>query len=666
MPNFSTFTQGNESHTFHSSSRPLRQPRLKKKSSIGNLVDSISRATSAAYDTFVGSLTDDEGDDDLLAPYGNYSSTGGGGGGGGAQRRTGGIVGFVSDVGSILSPRRGVTERLVRYWWSRAIVLVVIPAGITVGWCAIPLPITVKHDESTDTTFISSLIEGILHIIWPGKHLHDESVSWGGAMLTNTTDPGSGADAPGHGKALVEIHWWFFLLVYYGFYLLMGLFYMTSLFNLYNMNWWPARLGGPATYLLSWSLSVLAGIPIYYFFRPLAHLNITWILLTFFTMCSPAFISFIVLHTEDRHSSLRYHQPSAYVHTTVASSSRSNNPDNTSAVLDDEEPTEGTSLLSYSHIFTRSRSSSNASADTYPPRHTLRSRISHQVRRRTRWIPYSYIRFLWFCSAILLGLIAFVLGELYAEIYLRTLPHNNRETVIYVYSWVGTILALDGITGWILSSQVQSYPLEFVFKLYFSLTYYTYIRTLYARLRSPSQFAILQLLSSSIAILLQPLYISRRFHSLLTYMGFSSTTYGEHVKLTGRAFYLRGLSENVSMLAFLGWIVVLHYGPNRLVYPYLSFQNNNNNNNNNNGNDNNNEDGYDFNLTFFASLITWSLEIISGWCVRRIFWYGWEFGVTGEGKRDFVDFEGLLVATCAVMCHGLMNMLMSIIRLKFS
>ncbi|KAK6523004.1 hypothetical protein TWF281_002427 [Arthrobotrys megalospora] len=642
MPNFSSFTQGSESHSFHSSARPLRQPRLKKQSSIGNLVDSISRATSAAYDSFVGSLTDDEGDDDLLVP------------GGGVLRRRSGIVGFVSDVGSILSPRRDVTERLVRYWWSRAIVLVVIPAGITVGWCAIPLPITVKPDTSNDTTFITSIIESILHMIWPGKHLHEESVGWSGTTFANGTDPVS--DAPGHGKALVEIHWWFFLLVYYGFYLLMGLFYMTSLFNLYNMNWWPARLGGPATYLLSWSLSVLAGIPIYYFFRPLAHLNITWILLTFLTMCSPAVISFMVLHAEDRHSSLRYHQPSAYLNT---SSSRPNNPDTPSDVIEDEEPTEGTSLLSYSHIFTRSRSSSNASADTYPPRHTIRSRISHQVRRRTRWIPYSYIRFLWFCSAILLGLIAFVLGELYAEIYLRTLPHNNKETVIYVYSWVGTILALDGITGWILSAQVQSYPLEFVFKLYFSLTYYTYIRTLYARLRSPSQFAILQLLSSSIAILLQPLYISRRFHSFLTYLGFSSITYNEHIKLTGRAFYLRGLSENVSMLAFLGWIVVLHYGPNRLVYPYLSFPAA--------GSDNDiSYDGYDFNFTFFASLITWGLEIISGWCVRRLFWFGWEFGVTGEGKRDFMDFEGLLVATVAVMCHGLMNMLMSIIRLKFA
>ncbi|KAK6542773.1 hypothetical protein TWF694_006715 [Orbilia ellipsospora] len=642
MPgNFSTFSQGTESSSFHSSSRFVRHARVKKQSSIGNLVDSISRATSAAYDSFIGSATDDEDDDDALMPAG-------------IMRRRSGFIGFFSDVGSLLSPRRDVTERLVRYWWSRAFVLVVLPAGIVVGWLAIPLPVIRTPSTGADTT-VSSLVDAILRMIWPHENLKQGvgSASWNQPSISsNGTDPV--ARAPGHGEALVQIHWWFFLLVYYGFYLLMGLFYMTNLFNLYNLNWWPARLGGSATYLLSWSISVAIGIPIYYFARPLAHLNITWILLTFITMCLPAVIAFIVLHAEDRHSSLRYHQPSAYLNTSTTRSHNQNTADMDSEALEDElDPNESTTLLSYGNIFTRTRSSSNASSDTYPPRNTPLTRLTRQIRRRTRWIPYSYIRFLWFCAAILLGLVAFVLGELYAEIYIRTLPHDNKETVIYVYSWVGTILALDGITGWILSSQVQSYPLEFVFKLYFSLTYYTYIRTLYARLRSPSQFAILQLLSSSIAILLQPVYISHRFHTLLTTLNLTSTSYSEHTKLIGRSFFVRGLCENVSMLAFLGWIVVCHYGPNKEIYPYLSFQ----------GEEGN---GYTFEFTFWASLVTWGLEIVSAWIVRRIFWWGWEFGVTGEGKRDFVDFSGLVIASVAVMVHVLMNMVMSIVRLRFA
>ena len=44
-------------------------------------------------------------------------------------------------------------------------------------------------------------------------------------------------------------------------------------------------------------------------------------------------------------------------------------------------------------------------------------------------------------------------------------------------------------------------------------------------------------------------------------------------------------------------------------------------------------------------------------------WFG--FGVTGEGKRDFVDFPELVVGCVVVMVHVLQNMLFSIVRLRF-
>ncbi len=66
-------------------------------------------------------------------------------------------------------------------------------------------------------------------------------------------------------------------------------------------------------------------------------------------------------------------------------------------------------------------------------------------------------------------MLAYVLGEAYAEIYLRTLPHDTVETIFYVYSWVLTVHLLDGLTGWILTGnegeRVGSYPLAWVFKL---------------------------------------------------------------------------------------------------------------------------------------------------------------------------------------------------------
>jgi hypothetical protein len=91
---------------------------------------------------------------------------------------------------------------------------------------------------------------------------------------------------------------------------------------------------------------------------------------------------------------------------------------------------------------------------------------------RKRWLPASFVRFIWFCTALFIGMMAYVLGESYAEIYLRTLPHNTIETIMYVYSWVITVHLLDGLVGWILGGnegeRVGSYPLGWIFKLYVS------------------------------------------------------------------------------------------------------------------------------------------------------------------------------------------------------
>lgn len=46
-----------------------------------------------------------------------------------------------------------------------------------------------------------------------------------------------GHKTPGHGEALVEINFWFFLFVYYGFYNLTALMWITKVFNIYSLNW---------------------------------------------------------------------------------------------------------------------------------------------------------------------------------------------------------------------------------------------------------------------------------------------------------------------------------------------------------------------------------------------------------------------------------------------
>lgn len=47
----------------------------------------------------------------------------------------------------------------------------------------------------------------------------------------------SGHKVPGHGEARVEINFWFFLFVYYGFYNVTALMWITKVFNIYSLNW---------------------------------------------------------------------------------------------------------------------------------------------------------------------------------------------------------------------------------------------------------------------------------------------------------------------------------------------------------------------------------------------------------------------------------------------
>ncbi|KFY08165.1 hypothetical protein V492_06473 [Pseudogymnoascus sp. VKM F-4246] len=279
---------------------------------------------------------------------------------------------------------------------------------------------------------------------------------------------------------------------------------------------------------------------------------------------------------------------------------------------------------------------------------------------RKLWIPASFVRFMWFCATLSIALLAYVLGETYAEIYLRTLPHDNVETIVYVYSWVVTIHLLDGLTGWILGSddgeRVGSYPLGWVFKLYFSLTYQTYVRALYARLRSPQQFMLLQLLSSTTLIIIHPLTMSSTYHSLLGLLRLNNQSYTTYSRFCRRTLFIRSLAENASMAAFLGQILVLHYGANRDAYPYFAFD----------GAEGGDKEGlYDFDRTLWFAMVTWGCEIVASWVVRRLVAGLFGKEVSGEGWRDLRRWPELVPSSAVVMVHVLQNMLFGIIRIRF-
>ncbi|KAI1282757.1 hypothetical protein F5Y07DRAFT_394720 [Xylaria sp. FL0933] len=528
-----------------------------------------------------------------------------------------------------VAPRQGAVRRVVETWWSRWGLLVFLPAVLAVAWCAVPFPqYPLDASHSRPYSFIDSF------------------------FATNSEDstprppPSSSHRTPGHGEARVQVNFWFFLFVYYGFYNLTALIWITKVFNLYSLNWWPSTLGFPLTISLIAILSIAGPIPIYLIpeTRFLTIHNTAWISWTFVIMAMPVAIAFCLLMTHERHLGLR-HSLSA-----------------TQRIFTSSWWTGETG--GSTRDYTRSRRGQRRGfgpGGFDPDAAVLQIAAEHSpppttaFMQRRRWLPASFVRFVWFCLALTISLLAYLIGEAYAEIYLRTLPHNSWETIVYVYSWVITIQLLDLLTGWILGGnegeRVGSYPLSWIFKLYFMLTYQTYVRALYARLRSPQQFIWLQALSSSFLIVLTPLTMTETYHRALTMLGLTGQSYGSYQKICTRNVFIRFLAENVSMLTFLGSILVLHFGPNTDVYPYFAFDDP--------------DEPYNFKFTLVATAITWACELVAGIVLRGLI--RWIFGVNAniEGRMDLAVWPELLPTSVAVMLHVLQNMLFSIIRLHF-
>ena len=219
---------------------------------------------------------------------------------------------------------------------------------------------------------------------------------------------------------------------------------------------WPQSLGFPFTVSCIAIISIAAPIPIYYFpeLRYITTHNTAWICWTFFTMAMPVIIAFLILLNHERHLGLRV--PLSETQRIFTSSWWTGETDTIMA------RDRGRRARVVNHaLFAPDAPLEVALASENLPRTDL--------SLRKRWLPASFVRFIWFCTALFIGMVAYVLGEAYAEIYLRTLPHDTIETIVYVYSWVITVHLLDGLTGFILGGnegqRVGSYPLGWVFKL---------------------------------------------------------------------------------------------------------------------------------------------------------------------------------------------------------
>ncbi|WBW74827.1 transmembrane transporter [Schizosaccharomyces osmophilus] len=393
-------------------------------------------------------------------------------------------------------------------------------------------------------------------------------------------------------QGIVRIKFWFFLFFYYGIYNAVGLLWITKLFHIYSVNWFSSKLGGTMSYILFWAFSILVGSLAVYF-TAWRQITFTWITLMFISMIIPIGISFSKLW--NKHS---------------------------------RRTTQFLSQLSLLEPNVR----------------------SNAVLETIGWKD-AYAHYSWFIIVLCVTLVVYLAGEYLTNIYMSTLPHSSSVAIAYVYSWMCTVSLCNLVSSWILNTKTHSYALVSVFKLYFELTLQVYVRNLYARLESPQQFVLVQIASSLTMMTVVPLILMSRtayhFNKSLTN---SLDPYAVYRKNMGRNFYVKCVASNLSMLSFLGWSVILHFGPNAAIYPYFTFAK---------------DSPYSFKLTFYASSAVWASELIAAYFTRLIMSKYYDFEVSLEAIRDFVEYPDMIPAFIFVGIHVLQNVLFSIIQLRF-
>ncbi|PWA00574.1 hypothetical protein BB558_003379 [Smittium angustum] len=388
-----------------------------------------------------------------------------------------------------------------------------------------------------------------------------------------------------------QTNFWFFLFFYYGVYNICALLLVTQIFHLYSLNWWPDSMSATSAIILSWFLSMSFGAIFYKLDIGLVHSPLVWTGVTLVTLLFPLLLSFVQIRKNYSASTNRQ-------------------------VLNTEQ--------------------------------TL---FFHSLEWQ---IPSSYRRFLWFCVTFLLWYVALSAGEYLAYQYAMTLPHNNVEGLFYVYTWLITVNSLDFISSWLITTKIRSWPLQYSYQLYYSLTYFIFYRNLFARLRSPKQYVYIQLGSSLWVVLFIPLRMCKITWKILTRLGLSES-YDEYVRQIGFTFYLRNLAENATMLGFLCWVAILHYGPNRFLYPYFKFL----------PSDDEPDFHYSIELTIKASAIIWAFELVVSRMVRILSNHLFKIDIAEINILNLKRYPYMVPVIILLTIHVLQNMLFALIKLDF-
>ncbi|KAJ1820413.1 hypothetical protein LPJ60_003221 [Coemansia sp. RSA 2675] len=401
------------------------------------------------------------------------------------------------------------------------------------------------------------------------------------------------------GEPVERLNFWFFLFFYYGTYNAVALMLVTQIFHVYSLTWWPKSMSGVLANVISWLFSTCLGALVYLLDTGIEKDPLMWTSLTLLTLLLPVVISFVSIQ--------RHHRKSA-------SSRRQNR----RQAATEEQPLMATS---------------------------------------TEWrTPSSYRRFLWFCSSFLLWYAALAAGEYLAYVYIDTLPHTTKDGFYYVYSWIATVNILSGTASWVVNTKIRSWPLQYIYTLYFFMTYFIFYRNLFARLQNPEQVIFLQLGSSLWVVFIYPVRMAKWVYRIMAYFcGWGEDyPYETYVRQISRTFFLRNKAENATMLGFLCWLTILHFGPNSKHYPYFQFE------------PENDEFRYEYSLTLRASIYVWISELLSSLIVRSLFRWIHKQDTGEETVLDFRRYPHVVPVMVLVTIHVLQNILFGMIHLDFS
>ena len=155
----------------------------------------------------------------------------------------------------LVRPSRRRVEGWLGVWWKRWGILVVLPCVIVSSREDIAGPINTTADPLRSSF---SQVWVWVAIPFPVADPYQPDAPW--HIPSPFPSRRNGTDVPADSDDLpLDLNFYFYLVVYYGLYLHVALLFVTKIFDLYRLNWWPSRIGGRLSYAFFWCSALVIG-----------------------------------------------------------------------------------------------------------------------------------------------------------------------------------------------------------------------------------------------------------------------------------------------------------------------------------------------------------------------------------------------------------------------